>query len=1017
MTISQIYQRLKLYRIIVKSTKLFIAGFLLIAMGCQKQPPQKERTLENALSTFELEEGFQIELIAGEPLIADPVDMVIDEYGRLYVVEMHGYPLDVSGSGKIKLLSDTNNDGIMDKSVLFADSLIMPTGIMRWKNGVIVTDPPHVYYLEDSNGDGSADKKEILLTGFALSNPQHNVNSPKLGLDNWIYLGHEPAVTTTIYEDMFGDRGSEVHFPQNPTGQRLPQNAGGRSIRFKPTTFELELLGSRTQFGHTEDQWGHRFLVNNSNHVIQDVISATYLNRNPYLVVTEVTQSISDHGNAAEVFPITVNPQHQLLTDLGVMTSACGITAYLGAEFPSTYDNALFVAEPVSNIVHVDLISDKGTGFVASRQHTEKEFLASTDAWFRPVNMYVGPDGALYILDYYRQIIEHPEWMAEEVVNSGALYNGTDQGRIYRVTPTGSKPIDWSDKLDLGKSSDEALVEVLAHENSWWRRNAQRLIVDRKSQKLKEPLVRMAQNRDSPMGRLHALWALQGMDMLEEDIILEALKDPEAGIRENAVRLAELHLKSSPRLTEALLELSNDTNVKVRYQLLCTLGFLEDERAARVRKDLLFQDIEDHWVQVAALSAPFDQSKSLLDGVLAKYDQKIPAHGQLVQKLAAMIGASQQTDAVVALVERGTTHGSERETSWQVPLLKGLATGLRSKKVSLNEQYIEDLLVQACFGHPVPVSQAALQVLQVIGLSDDKPNREAFRLAKELAETTSLSAEQRSLGIGFLALTETEPHKELLVSLIDPKELMPVQLAAFKAIGKMEDGTVSEIILKKWENLAPGVRDEAISTLMQNPVRIKVLLDAVNDGLIQPAQIGWRRSVSLMANKEERLRVYARQLLTPKEGENEAIITDYQAALKLKGSMENGKIVFQTNCAICHKMGEELGLAFGPDLSSLKNRRPDNILSEIIDPNRSIADGYDLWEVELHNGEIQQGLIGSETPAAITLKNAGGIEQNISRADIKSLKVLDMSAMPAGLEQNISHQEMADLLAYIRKVE
>lgn len=997
--------------------RLYIGCVFILATACQKQGQSTERTLENALATFELEDGFQIELIAGEPLIADPVDMEIDEYGRMYVVEMHGYPLDVSGSGKIKLLSDTNNDGMMDQSVVFADSLIMPTGIMRWKNGVIVTDPPHVYYLEDSDGDGRADMKEILLTGFALSNPQHNVNSPKLGLDNWIYIGHEPAVTTTIYEDMFGDRGSEVHFPQNPTGKRLPQNAGGRSIRFKAETFELELLGSRTQFGHTEDQWGHRFLINNSNHVIQDVIAAKYINRNPFLVVTEATQSISDHGNAAEVYPITVDPQHQLLTDLGVMTSACGITAYLGAGFPADFNNALFVAEPVSNIVHVDFLRDKGTGFVASRQHAEKEFLASTDAWFRPVNMYVGPDGALYILDYYRQIIEHPEWMAEEVVNSGALYNGTDQGRIYRVTPTGSKPIDWSEKLDLGKVADEALVEFLAHENGWWRRNSQRLLLDRKSQHLKDPLVEMAQNKDASLGRLHALWTLQGMEMLDAELILKALKDPVAGIRENAIKLAELHLDTDAKLAEALLQMSEDADPKVRFQLLATLGFLDNEQAAQVRKDLLFRDIDDHWVQLAALSAPFEQSRSLLDGVLANYDPEISAHAQLVQKLGAMIGASQQTDAVAALVERGTTYGSEHESSWQVPLLKGLATGLRSKKVSVKEPYIEDLLVQTCFDHPVPVRQAALQVLQVIGLSDYERNSEPFRLAKELAETTSLPAEQRSLGVDFLALRDTEPQKELFISLIDPREPLPVQLAAFKAIGKMEDATVSEIILTQWENLAPGVRDEAISTLMQNPVRIKVLLDAINDGLIQSTQIGWRRSVSLMANKEESLRVYARQLLTRKDGESESVIKEYQAALELGGSIENGKLVFQTNCAICHKMGEDLGLAFGPDLSSLKNRRPASILTDIIDPNRSIADGYDLWVVELHNGDILQGLIGSETPAAITLKNAGGIEQQIARTDIKSLKVLDMSAMPSALEQNISHQQMADLLAYIRKKE
>jgi putative heme-binding domain-containing protein len=257
----------------------------------------------------------------------------------------------------------------------------------------------------------------------------------------------------------------------------------------------------------------------------------------------------------------------------------------------------------------------------------------------------------------------------------------------------------------------------------------------------------------------------------------------------------------------------------------------------------------------------------------------------------------------------------------------------------------------------------------------------------------------------------------MLVSLIDAKEPLPVQLSAFKAISKMGDEIVSQLILDNWTNFTPSVRDEAISALMQSPERTKVLLDAINDGLIQKAQIGWRRSVSLMANKEESLRTYARTLLTQKEGEIDAIIKEYEAALDLKGSIADGKLVFQTNCAICHKMGEDLGLAFGPDLSSLKNRRPANILSEIINPNGSIADGYDLWAVELQNGEIHQGLIGSETPTAITLKNAGGIEQNISRTDIKSLKVLDMSAMPTGLEKNISIQEMADLLAYIRKVE
>ncbi|MDQ3843324.1 MAG: dehydrogenase, partial [Bacteroidota bacterium] len=250
--------------------------------GCHNQPnASTKNNAENALSTFELESGFKIELLAAEPLISDPVDMEIDEYGRLYVVEMHGYPLDKSGSGKIKLLTDSDGDGRMDKSTVFAEGLILPNSIMRWKKGVLVTDTPNVLYLEDTNGDGRADIKDTMLTGFALSNPQHNLNSPLLGMDNWIYLAHEGAITTETYKEEFGDPGSEVYFPHQPGTHRLPQNASGRSVRLQPDQHKLEVLSSNTQFGHTFDAWGHYFLVSNANHIYQEVLAAPYLKRNP----------------------------------------------------------------------------------------------------------------------------------------------------------------------------------------------------------------------------------------------------------------------------------------------------------------------------------------------------------------------------------------------------------------------------------------------------------------------------------------------------------------------------------------------------------------------------------------------------------------------------------------------------------------------------------------------------------------------------------------------------------------
>lgn len=1004
-----------------KLNPLFQAFFILLigCMSCKRaETDPMEKSLENAIQTFELEEGFQIELIAGEPLISDPVDMEIDEYGRMYVVEMHGYPLDLSGSGKIKLLTDTDGDGKMDQSTVFAENLILPTGILRWKKGVLVTDPPHVYYLEDSDGDGKADIKEIVLTGFAVSNPQHNVNSPRLGLDNWIYLGHEPAVSTNTFQDLLGDRGSEVHFPSNPEGIRLQQNAGGRSIRFHPDSFELEVLASRTQFGHTFDKWGHRFVINNNNHIIQDVIPARYLDRNPYLVVSQSTESISDHGNAAEVFPITKNPEHQLLTDVGVMTSACGITAYLGGAFSSEYDKAVFIAEPVSNILHIDLLSDAGTLFKASRQHPDKEFLASTDSWFRPVNMYIGPDGVLYLLDYYRQYIEHPEWMAEDVVKSGALYNGADKGRIYRITPKGTKPLEWSNKLKLGDFTDQELVDKLADPNIWWRRNAQRLLVDRKISNIPDGLFEMAKNENKPEGRVHALWTLEGLGKTTPELIINALSDKEAGVRKNAIQIAELHLSEYPEMESALLQMVSDSDPKVRFQLLCTIGFLKSEAASLARENLLFENIEDEWMQVAALSAPFEDNKTLMQATLSNYKEDIPAYGTLVQRLSAMTASSLDKDVILDLVSKGTNTNSNQESHWQAPLLNGLAQGLQSKKIEGSAlSHAENMLLAACFENPsIQVRQATLELLKVLGVTESSKSKILKEKAKTIAANKGLSDQERVIGINFLSLYNSVENKSIFNSLLKPIEPNEVQLAALKAISRIPDTSAAKLVVELWPSLTPTIREEGLNSLMVNNDRIAILLDAMENGIIQPNNLGWPRSVRLMNNSNIPLRNRARNLINKEEKTNDEILQQYQVSLTLKGTQLKGQKVYQENCAICHMMGQDLGMAFGPDLATMKNRRPENILSDILLPNLSIADGYDLWSVEMQNGENLQGLIASETPTAIQLRYAGGQERSIARQDIRSLKVMEVSGMPSGLEHNIDPQEMADLLAYILKI-
>ena len=1003
----------------IKSRLQFLLySLILLTVSCRNEPNSAQsKSAINALSTFEIAEGLKIELVASEPLVADPVDMMIDENGQLYVVEMPGYPLDQGGTGKIKLLFDDDGDGQIDRSKIFADGLNLPTGIMRWKNGVLVTDAPDVLYLEDTDGDGNADVREVMLTGFALSNPQHNLNNPLYGLDNWIYLAHEPAVTTQAFVKEFGDEGKDIYFPAKPQGQRLPKNANGRNVRFRPDNFQVEMTAARTQFGHTFDSWGHNFQVTNANHISQEVIAARYLERNPDLLLTKVTQTLSDHGQPADVFPITKNPEHQLLTDVGVFTSASGIEIYQGNAFPAAFENASFVAEPTNNLVHVDRLTDVGASFIASRMDKQKEFLASTDPWFRPVNMYIAPDGALYVIDYYRKIIEHPEWMAEEVVNSGELYDGTDMGRIYRITANDQESAKSEKSSYLGDAPIEQLVDALAHPNIWWRRTAQRLLLDRKEENTIPLLKKMATNIDSPLGRLHALWTLEGLGQLSTDFIKKALQDEEPGIRENAIKLAELHLEEDSMIA-TLLSLQNDENPKVRYQLLLTLGFVDTPSVRQARQKMLFQDIHDEWVQVAALSASKVQENNLLNSAIDGFQGDISEYAALIKRLSAMIGRNGRPKDVRQLVQKATNIGSKEAYKWQAPLLAGLAEGIKSKRSSAPYSRIgQNSLVSGFFHHPsTTIRNASLQLLEEAGLSDSPKNTVALQRAKKIANNSKLSAERRAEAIAFLALGNPGDYIPSLKGLIIPGEPPAVQLAALRTLNLAPDQTVSSYVLEKWETLTPELRKAALQTFLVNTYRKQLLLDAIETGRIKKTNIDKALSVRLMTQGDQKTKDKARSLLAEDGNEErQKIVQQYTAALELKGDVPQGKQVYQQNCAQCHQIGGKMGTGFGPDLATIRNRQPASILNDILNPAQSIADGYDLWTVTLQTDETAQGIVAAETPTAIAIRDAAGQEKTISRRDIKSLQPLGRSAMPAGLENVIDQQKMADLLAFIRE--
>jgi putative heme-binding domain-containing protein len=507
------------------------------------------------------------------------------------------------------------------------------------------------------------------------------------------------------------------------------------------------------------------------------------------------------------------------------------------------------------------------------------------------------------------------------------------------------------------------------------------------------------------------------MGELKAGLIEQALKDPVPGVRKNAIKLAELQLSSAPQLVEALLLLQGDADAKVRYQLLCTLGSVNTLQASQVRNRLLFQDLTDQWVQVAALSASSSQTAPLLNAVLDSFRPQVPAYASLVQRLSTMIGASATWATVFPLIQKATFAGSEQQGAWQAPLLKGLAQGLKSQMSGSSDFRVgQELFIKTFFEHPSGgVRKASLDMLKVAGLSDKTSTTKAMERAVQIAGARNQPEEKRVEAILLIAIGNPAPYAPLLEQLIAPHEPSSIQIASLRTLGAIPGNGVSHYLLKQWTNLTPEVRDEALNTFLADSARIKVLLDAIEAGKVQPASIGWPRTVRLMAQSNLKLRDRARKLLTKSEGEQEKVTKTYQQVFSLEGDPVKGKAVYNQNCANCHQIRAGMGVNFGPDLGTVHNWSAEAIMANILAPGLSISSGYDLWTVELKNGESMQGIISAETPTTITLINAGRVERTIKRTEIASLKALNMSAMPSGLEKQINHQQMADLLAFLRQ--
>lgn len=567
-------------------------------------PPPK--SVGEALASFRVRPGFRVELVASEPVVIDPVAFEWGADGRLWVVEMRDYPLGLDGKGKpggvVKVLDDTDGDGRYDKATLFLDRLPFPSGVMPWQKGALVSAAPDLFYAEDTDGDGRADVRKVLFTGFKPGNQQHRFNGFEWGLDGWIYAAN-------------GDSGGEVK--SIATGKVV--SISGRDVRFRPDTGDIEAVSAQTQYGRRRDDWGNWFGNNNPTWLWHVTLPEHYLRRNPQLAVKSVRHVLANYENSTQVFPASasmVRPNQPW--SLNHTTSACSASPYRDDLFGPEFVNSVFISEPVHNVVHREVLVRDGSGFTSHRAQGEEqsEVLASTDNWFRPVTLKTGPDGALYIADMYRFVLEHPEWISPEMQARLDLRAGEDKGRIYRVVPEGRprRPIP-----NLAALSPRELVAAMDSPNGWQRDAAQRLLVERADSSSNELLRNLLTVTHPPQVRLQALATLGLLGALAPETLGSALVDPHPNVRCEALRQSEAMAGKSDAIFPMVMALASDADAAVRLQAAFSLGAWPPEKSEPLLRELAARDDADELLLIAIMSSLNPES-----GLFKQLNAKVP---------------------------------------------------------------------------------------------------------------------------------------------------------------------------------------------------------------------------------------------------------------------------------------------------------------------------------------------------------------------------------------------------------
>jgi len=966
----------------------------------QKLRQDHPLSTEESLARFKIADDLQIDQVLAEPLVRQPVFMNFDERGRMWVVEYLQYPFPAGlkmlshdsfwravydkvppppphqfiGADKIAIYEDPDGSGHFTKHKNFLEGLNIVTAVVKGRGGVWVLNPPYLLFYPDKNNDDIPDgDPEVLLSGFGLEDTHSVVNSLRWGPDGWLYGCQGSTVTAKVMRPGLDK-------------EPIAYTMGQQIWRYHPETrrFEVFAEGGGNAFGCEIDAKGRIF----SGHNGGDTRGFHYM-QGAYL-----QKGLDKHGPLSNPYAFGFFPP---MPHPAVDRFTHNFVIYDGGALPAEYNGKLFGIEPLQGrVVESDIEPDGSTFKTWDLGYP----VTTTDQWFRPVDIKVGPDGALYIADWYDGQINHYRNHEGQIDKSN--------GRIYRLKAKGARPIP---PFDLGKFTTVQLVGLLGHTNKWFRQEALRLLGDRKDSSVVSLLTEMVRTNSGQLA-LESLWALNLSGGLNEPLGLETLAHPDPFVRLWTVRLLADASEVSAAIAAKLAGMAaTEPNVEVRAQLACSAKRLPANQALPIVRGLLARDEDTAEKRLPLLLwwAIESHCQSNREAVLGLFSDPVVWRFPLVQEhllqrvMQRYASAGTRQDLVTCGRLLRLSPGPEQTAR----LMAGFELAFKGRSLAELPDELEEAIAKSG-GESV-----------VLGLRRGEPS--AVEEALRTVADPQAPAERRLRYVEILGEVRPPKSEPVLLGLISQTQERTLRRAALTALQQFDQPEIGNVVLAGFGAFDETSRTVALNLLASRPMWSLQLLEAVDAGRIAANVISPDAVQKIKTYPDSRtaqlLRKHCTQERVPTTAEMQQEIREYAATVRNgAGNPYEGRKLFSMSCALCHKLFGQ-GAQIGPDLTPYKRDALETMLLSIVNPSAEIREGYETYLVSTKDGRMLSGFLADKDNRVVVLRGLDGVNQVLPQDQIKEMKSTGVSLMPQGLLSALSKQQLRDLFAYLQSAQ